>query len=79
MPTAFVERGAAPGNYSIRIKAITPAGNATWSTPVQFTIKEKSSQTEDNNAVVVGVGTTAAVVIILLASFLYYVHAKKYV
>ncbi|XP_065059837.1 putative insulin-like peptide receptor isoform X1 [Rhopilema esculentum] len=77
MPTEFVERGAAPGNYSLRIKVITPAGNATWTTPVQFTIKEKSAQTEDYNAVVVGVGTTAAVVIILLASFLYYVRAKK--
>ena len=78
LPTAFVEKGAAPGNYTIRIQAVTPAGSGAWSTQTSFDINEQTISAETSNAVVIGVGCAAAVILLLIAAFLYVSHQRRY-
>ena len=78
LPTTFVEKGAAPGNYTIRIQAITPAGSGAWSTQTSFDINEQTITAETSNAVVIGVGCAAAVILLLIAAFLYVSHQRRY-
>lgn len=77
--TAFAEHGAAPGNYSVWIHAITPAENETWTAFVDFTIKAKETMpAPKSSAVIIGVGSTAAILILLLVmAFVYYTYVKK--
>jgi len=77
LPTTFVEKGAAPGNYTIRIQAITPAGSGEWSTQTSFDINEQTITAETSNAVVIGVGCAAAVILLLIAAFLYVSHQRR--
>lgn len=80
LPTTLIEVGAAPGNYSIRIRAITPASNgSTWTPYTYFKIEEKvAAAAPTSNNIVIGIGSGAAfLIILLLITIVYYIHVKK--
>ena len=42
----WVYRDGLPGNYSARVRAITPAGNGSWSNVLVFNIAKKMNNGE---------------------------------
>eukprot|EP00794_Sanderia_malayensis_P009771 gene9771-10770_t len=78
-PTFIVEKGVAPGNYTIRIRAIAPVSNGSWTSPISFKIEQaRGAKPSGSNAVVIGIGSAAACVIFLLVIVVvYYAYVKK--
>ncbi len=76
--TFVLEKRVAPGNYTIRIRAIAPASNGSWTTPVSFIIQEKQLYSPRSNTVIIGIGTAAAfVIMMLILVVVYYAYVKK--
>jgi len=79
LPTFLIETGAAPGNYSIKIRAITPASNGSWTPYTFFTIEEEESASPTRtNTVIIGVGSAAAFLMLLMAlTIVYCIYVRK--
>eukprot|EP00795_Rhopilema_esculentum_P006272 gene6272-11692_t len=79
LPTTLIERGFVSGNYSIRIRAVTPAGDGPWTDLTFFTIEDQVAlETKGSNTIIIGVGSAAAFLIILLAlAIVYYTYVRK--
>ena len=58
------------GSYVARVRAITPAGNASWSEGVSFVIAEPKA--EKDLTLVLGVSIGSAILIIILLIFIVY-------
>ena len=77
LPT-YLTRTVSPGDYITKVRAISPAGNGSWSEPVLFTIEDTVA--EKNTAVVIGVSIGAAVLILSMMLFVvYYAFFRRYV
>ena len=79
LPTTLIERGFVSGNYSIRIRAVTPAGDGPWTDLTFFKIEDQVAlETKGSNTIIIGVGSAAAFLIILLAlAIVYYTYVRK--
>ncbi|EDO47651.1 predicted protein, partial [Nematostella vectensis] len=74
------------GNYSVRVRAITPAGNGSWTSPVLFTIHEEkdpggSGKLVQSSRVGVIVGSSLAacsVFILTCGIVIWFVVRKRY-
>ena len=74
---AYLSRSARPGVYTAKVRAISPAGNGSWSSVVSFTIADRASA--ENTMMILGVSVGAAVLILILLSFvIYYACFKRY-
>ena len=76
LPPHFSQKSP-PGSYQIRLRAISPAGNGSWSEIVSFTIETQSLQ-KKNTETVVGISVAAVIVILVLVIFVvYYAFCKR--
>ncbi|XP_031558117.1 putative insulin-like peptide receptor [Actinia tenebrosa] len=83
----WIERVGIVGNYSARIRAITPAGNGSWSNTVYFAISEETKEINKNAlvekgtnvGVIIGASLAACSFIILACGVvIWYITRKRY-
>ncbi|XP_057302388.1 putative insulin-like peptide receptor [Hydractinia symbiolongicarpus] len=73
---SFLTRTAPTGNYVVKVRAISPAGNGSWSKPVTFSVVSKEDS--KNMSLVLGVSLGAVLLILFLLAFIsYYALFKR--
>ncbi|KAK3733280.1 hypothetical protein QZH41_011125 [Actinostola sp. cb2023] len=86
LPT-WLERQGLSGNYSARVRAITPAGNGSWSNAVVFVIaketkevrnKEKVKQRLDVGMIIGASLATCSMIILVCGLVVWYITRKRY-
>lgn len=71
----FLTGSLQPGDYSVKIRAISPAGNGSWCDPVRFTIIQNIQ--ESDNTLVLAISIGIGVLLIVLIGFFIYCACFK--